>query len=244
MPRKKRTYVNKIEIKLGTYEYQKSEVPFNFTTDLSMTNKIRFVKTVVGFVVDEDEQMFNAIVRDLFFNFAVLDAFTDVDVDDLIDSFGTEDYIDELEDFFKETQIIEIIKKNMVEGLWDELNDAVDDAIAFKTGIHKDGITYSVVQLIRNLNKRLEGFDTDGMMDFVEKITNMSGEFTAEKLMDAYANSELHKQVVSDEKDSDKVEKKTKKAINSKKKTEEKHDDVSVVDINSIKTKTESDSKK
>ena len=116
---------------MGTYIYNDEAHNFNFGTDLSIADKQKFVNSVVGLVVDDE--YYNSILRDLIFDFYVVEYLTDIDTAELRESAS---FVNDVEQFLEETDIVEIVKANAFPTLFDELNDAIDKSIEYKTGIH------------------------------------------------------------------------------------------------------------
>ena len=68
----------------GIYAYNGEMKDFTFYTNLSAYDKLRFVSSVVGTVVDEDG--YNCVIRDLMTDFYIIDIFSDVDITHLKES--------------------------------------------------------------------------------------------------------------------------------------------------------------
>ena len=92
---------------MGTYIRGEETHNFNFGTDLSVADKQRFVNSVVSLVVDDENKRYNSILRDLIFNFYVVDMLTDVDTTELKESSF---FVNDVEWFLEETNIEEHIK--------------------------------------------------------------------------------------------------------------------------------------
>lgn len=178
--------------KMGVYTYTTDNgnetYNFNFRTDLSVANKAKFVNSVVSLVVDETH--YNSVIRDLIFDFYIVDIMTDVDTTELKDSIT---FLNDVEDFLLSTNIVEIVKANAFPTLFDELNDAVDKSIAYLTGIHPSPISDAIASLISTLEKKINEVDLDSMMGMAQKFANMTGEFTPDSIVNAYMNSDMHK---------------------------------------------------
>ena len=177
-----------IEIKAGVYTSNGEDVPFNFYTSLSAYNKVRFVDSVVSAIVTDDG--YNYVIKDMLFDFWVVRFFTDVDVSKIAEA---ENNIDAIEDFFDENNIIDIVKINIVPGVIDELEKAVEFNIEYKTGIHINPISSSLSSLLDTIERKVEDIDLDSMMDVAEAMSGISGELTADKMLDAYAKTDIFK---------------------------------------------------
>ncbi len=177
-----------IEIKAGVYTRNGEDVPFNFYTSLSAYNKVRFVDSVVSAIVTDDG--YNYVIKDMLFDFWVVNFFTDVDVSEIAEA---ENNIDAIEDFLDETNIVDIVKMNVVPGILDELEKAVEFNIEYKTGIHINPISSSLSSLLDTIERKVEDIDFDSMMDIAEVMSGISGELTADKMLDAYAKTDIFK---------------------------------------------------
>ena len=59
------------ETKLGTYIYGEKTYEFTFETNLSISEKAKFVNSVVSLVVDKED--YNSVIRDLIFDFYIIE---------------------------------------------------------------------------------------------------------------------------------------------------------------------------
>lgn len=176
------------EVKTGTYSFKGTEMSFNYYTDLSAVDKMRFVNSVTDIIVGDN---YNSIIKDLIFDFEVIDIFTDIDLSEIRDS---SDNISLIEEFVKETLVVDIVKANSKDFIIDELKQAVDDNIEYKTGVHSNSFTTSLSHLLKTIESKIVGIDTQGMMEMAQKINSVSGELTADKILDAYSKTDMFKQ--------------------------------------------------
>ena len=178
-------------IKMGTYIYNDEFYNFNFGTDLSIADKQKFVNAVVELVVDDLERKYNYILRDLIFDFYTIKFFTDVDTKKFEKSSS---FVDDVEQFLEETNIIDIVRANASIGLFDELNTAIDKSIEYITGIHPSPIADSLASLFSTLEKKINEFDMGSMMDMAQKFASMTGELNVDNIVKAYMESDIHKE--------------------------------------------------
>lgn len=173
----------KNNVKTATYTRNGEEINFNYYTSLSANNKMKFVKTVTNILVGED---YFSIVRDLIFDFAIVEIFTDVDTSEITNP-NNYDSIGKIEELLDETNIVEIVRSNVEDDLIEELAEAIDDDIAYHTGIHKNPLAESASALLDVLKEKVVEFD-------VEKISKyIFNELTVEKVLEAYAKSDTFK---------------------------------------------------
>lgn len=176
------------EMKMGVYTHNEETHSFNFCTDLSVANKVKFVNSIVDLIVDDNR--YNSVIRDLVFNFYVVDIMTDIDTTELKDSLA---FLNDVERFLEETNIVEIVEANAHPALFDELNKAVDNSIAYLTGIHPNPINDALASLLSTLERKIDEVDLESMMSMATKFASMKDELTAENIMKAYKESDIHK---------------------------------------------------
>lgn len=175
-------------MKTGAYFYNDESYNFNFYTDLSVANKAKFVNSVTSLVVNENH--YNSVIRDLIFDFYIVDIMTDVNTEELKDSLT---FLNDVEDFLFSTNIVEIVKANAFPTLFDELNNAVDKSIQYLTGIHPSPLSDALASLVSTLEKKINEVDLNSMMDMAQKFSDMTGKLTPDSIVDAYMNSDMHK---------------------------------------------------
>ena len=172
---------------------------FNFSTDLSYSDKLKFVNSVVNILVDDAN--YNHVIRDLIFNFYIIDIFSDIDTSEYINSSF---FVDDVEELLEETNIIEIIVANMKDGLIEELNEAIDLNVEYRTGIRRNPINKAIANIISTIENKLEEIDLSSAMDMVKMFSGMTEELTPENIVNAYMNSDVHQNNVLDIKNSKK----------------------------------------
>ena len=184
-------------IKLGAYtritESGNETYNFNFATDLSAHDKTVFVRTVVDTLVSENS--YDSIIKDMIFDFTIVMRFTDIDTSftKAVDDDGEEiSALISIENFLEETNVVDIVKANMEVGLLEQLENAVDKSIEYRTGIHPSPIADSLASLINTLEKKINETDLGNAMKMAQKFAGMIGELTPESLVDAYINSDFH----------------------------------------------------
>lgn len=173
--------------KLGTYTYNNETYNFDFTTSLSASEKITFVDSIVDTIVSDN---YNSMIKDIMFDHMIIQLFTNVGGSYFENS---ENKIDAIEQFLEETNIVDIVKTNMEFGLLEELNDAVNKAIEYRTGIHPSPIADSLASLINTLEKKINEIDLSDAMEMAQKFSGLVDDFTPESLVNAYMNSDIHK---------------------------------------------------
>ena len=179
----------KKNVKMGVYTRNGESISFNFYTNLRTVDKMKFVDTVTSYVVGDN---YNSVIRDMMFDFTIIDIFTDVDITEIVNSKTNS--INMIEDLLDETNIAAIVRANAENGLIAELEKAVDDNIEYRTGVRKNPIADSISSLLNTIETKLAGIDTDGMMQMAQVISGMSGEMTPERMLEAYSKSDMFKE--------------------------------------------------
>ena len=174
----------------GTYVKNGETFDFNFFTDLRVTDKVRFINFVCNIVVGDN---YIPVLRDLIFDFAIVDVFTDVDTAEILEKPNS---LYEIEMFLEENDIVSIVKANIKDGLLEELNKAVDDSIEYKTGIHRSTLSSAVEHLIKTVEEKFKTIDAEGMMQLATKLSGMTDELTMDKLLEAYSKTDIFKNKV------------------------------------------------
>ena len=179
--------MNANKTKTGVYFYGDESYDFEFTTSLSASKKISFINSVVDTVVGNN---YYTVVRDMLFDFAIIHTFTDIDTTFVKNS---DSMINTIEEFLDETNIVDIVKVNMEVGLLEELNKSVDKAIEYRTGIHPSPLNDALASLLSTFERKVEEIDLGSAMSMAQKFAGMTGELTPESLINAYMNSDTHK---------------------------------------------------
>ena len=201
------------EMKIGVFTYNDEEYNFEFKTDLSAYDKLIFVRTVTDSLVDNSG--YNSIVRDLIFDFAIIDVFTNVNTSfiNIKDDDGEDiNPIISIEHFLEKSNVVDIVKANMRSGLIDELNHAVDLNLEYITGIHLNPLSEAIASFLRVIESKINEADLDSMRDVAKNLLpftqGVALEDIPENIVKLYMNSDAHKKNVIDIEESKKSKKK------------------------------------
>lgn len=183
------------EMKNGVFTYNDESYNFDFSTSLSAYEKQMFVKNVVSNIVGDDG--YDVVIKDLIFDFVIIEMFTNIDTSfvNMKDDDGDDiNPIIIIEHFLEETSVVDIVKANMDVGLLDELYNAVELNIQYLTGIHPNYLNESIANLISVFEKKIGEADLDSMMGMAQKFAGMTEGFTLDNIVNAYMNSDVHKE--------------------------------------------------
>lgn len=165
---------------------------FNYCYDIPMSQKIAFVDSVVNPVVGDD--YYYPMIKDIMFEFRMIQFFTDIDTD-VVDG---DDVIDQIVKFLESNDAADVIKVSVNFDVVQGLYDAVDKAIEYKTGIHPSPIADGIASILKMAEKKLYSIDVDSANAMAKVFGNMQGNITPDKMLEAYANSDVFKKMHGD----------------------------------------------
>ena len=183
------------EIKKGVYVKNEEMYELEFRTNLSVVEKLAFVNSVMDLLVTEDN--YNSVIRNLIFDFYTIALFTNVNIKEFKDKDNALN-LEIIEEFLEETNVIDVVKANAEIGLFEELNRAIDLNIQYKTGIRVNMLEEALVGLVNTLQNKFGSFDVNSALEMLEAFQGVSEDFTVENIVNAYMNSDLHKQNVAE----------------------------------------------
>lgn len=178
------------------------DIEFNYCYDIPMSQKIAFVDSVVSPVVGDD--YYYPMIKDIMFDFRMIQFFTDIDTD-VVDG---DDTLDQIVEFLESTNAADVVKVSVNFDVIQELYEAVDKAIEYKTGIHPSPIADGIASILKMAEEKLSGIDVDSANAMAKVFGNMQGNITPDKMLEAYANSDvfkkMHEKVVKKQDERDK----------------------------------------
>ena len=174
-----------------TYVKDGAEYSFNFCTSIGAIDKMSFVNDVVELIADGT---YEYVIRDLMFDYMLINTFTDIDCGEINECENGKIAISMIEDLVCNTTIVDIVKANIVPGLLEELNKAIDYNIEYRTGIRIDHISDAVASLINQITMKIESYDVDAFSDVAKLFSGLDASgFNVDSLLSAYANSDVFK---------------------------------------------------
>lgn len=163
------------------------KIEFDFSTNISMLGKMNLVKkTVERCIIDEH---FFSNLLPVIFNYHIIMYFAAIDLSDIEEA--EINGIDKMCDFVQNTNIAEIIRENMDDGVLDELVKAVDADVEFKTGIHPNPLNEVLSRLLETFEKKIENIDVETLIKSATKVAGIKEQLTPTGLINAYNDSEV-----------------------------------------------------
>lgn len=177
---------------MTTYVSNGVDIEFNYYYDIPMSYKIAFVNSVANPVVGDD--YYYPMIKDVLFDFRMVQFFTDIDTG-VVDG---DDTLDQMVEFLESTNAADIVKVSVNFDVVQELYDSVDKAIEYKTGIHPSPIADGIASILDVVENKLSRIDVDGMQDAMRVFGKLQGDITPDKMLEAYANSDVFKKMHDD----------------------------------------------
>lgn len=168
------------------------DIEFNYCYDIPMSSKIAFVDSVVNPVVGDD--YYYPMIKDIMFDFRMIQFFTDIDTG-VVDG---DDTLDQIVEFLESTNAADVVKVSVNFDVIQELYEAVDKAIEYKTGIHPSPIADGIASILDTLEQKFAGIDMDAMTGMAKVFSKLQGDITPDKMLEAYANSDVFRKMHGD----------------------------------------------
>lgn len=189
----------------ATYIDNGETVEFNYYLDVPMSRKIAFVDSVVDAVVGDD--YYYPMLKDMIFDFRLVQLFSDIDTGVVNYGDAEEDVIDQIADFIERTNAADVLKVSINFDILQALYDSVDKMIEYKTGIHPSPIADGIASILDTVEKKFTGIDVDAMTGMAKVFGKLQGDITPDKMLEAYAKSDIfkkqHDDVVANQKKRD-----------------------------------------
>lgn len=169
-----------------TYINNGEEIEFSYYANPSMSKKFSFVRSVVDVVCGDD--YYFPMIRNMIFDFYLIKFFSDIVV-----YSEDKDSIDYVEEFLANNNAATIIKLGMDSDVLQELYENVDKMIEYKTGIHPSPIENVISKILDTLEQKFANIDVDAMTGMANVFNKLQGDITPEKMLEAYAKSDVFK---------------------------------------------------
>lgn len=180
----------------SAYTYEGKETEYHYAVNASYMEQAAFVISVTDGVIINGNYV--SALKDVIFNLKLVQSFTDIDMSQFYVDNGLN--LDMFASFDEETGVSDMLKVFADDGVIDSLISALDDNIAYRTGMRRDGVTEAVVGLIKTITARVatfgNGLDADATMDFIQKFTE--SDISGESIVNAYLNSDNYKKNKAD----------------------------------------------
>ena len=178
-----------LEIYNGEYYDNRLErtVEFEYTLELTAQQKVNFVNNVLEVIFSNDYCY--SIIKDEIIDIMLIDTFTNILKTD--EDF---DYkLNAIDEFLNNTNVINIIREKINPRLYEELINAIDENISYKTGIDRNGISTAVSSLLKTIENKVSDFDVEGLTNTLKQFSDLTNGLSEEKIMDLYTKTDAFK---------------------------------------------------
>lgn len=179
------------QIKTGVFVNGEQELEFHYVTKLNTEQKMMFISELSSLVLFGDN--YYSFAKDVMFKFMVIRMFTDIDTS-FVENNDYENKINTIDHMVLNTNIYDIVVNDIDSNLIDELYDAFESNIEYKTGIHRNLVEKSLSSLIDTFENIISSVDMDEVVNVGKMLRDVSGELTADKILDAYSKSDMYKE--------------------------------------------------
>lgn len=163
------------------------EVDFQYCTELNLQEKVDFINNVLQVLFQND--YYYSILKQKVFDFMLINFFTNV--------IKNEEEFDmtliKMDNIVMNTTIIDVIYDKVDKNLIQELYDAIDVNIEYKTGIHKDELSTTFSNLLNSIEEKVNEFDIKGLAKTLKKFGDVTDGMKPEKIMDLYTKTDTYK---------------------------------------------------
>lgn len=185
--------MNRFERKTGVYKRvvdgEVKDFEFEYQTDISMESKLLLVGFVVDMLVQEETKTYFSAMLDMMFDYALVQKFTNIDVSAIV---GDDDVsVNNIEEFFDNSNVIEILKANIDSDIIDSLYKSVLDNVEYKTGVRQNNVLGTINSILKIVEDKTKELDISKLMESAEKLNSIKEGLTPEKILEAYSNTEM-----------------------------------------------------
>lgn len=183
-------------ITVEKYDYKGKEYTYSIYSNVNIIKKQTFVNTVVNMVVTDDG--YQMLLKEKLFYFQLISVFTDIFVDSQAEIAERGFNLQEIVEFIDNTNVVATIAENLDDGVFEELTEAVNLSIEYKTGIHDDPIKQGLNQLISIIENKINKIDIDSLVGFAKIIKDNPDILSTDKAAEIYSKSDNFKKLISD----------------------------------------------
>lgn len=178
------------QIKTGVCVNGEQEIEFHYVTELTTEQKMVFVSELSNLVVLGGN--YYSFAKDVMFKFMVIRVFTDVDTS-FIEEDGYDNKLNMIDHMVFNTNICDIVINDIDYTLIKELYESFEYNIEYKTGIHRTELDKALGSIVSTIEEKIENINVDEMLNAINMLGGMSGEFTPERMLEAFANTDIYK---------------------------------------------------
>lgn len=163
------------------------EVEFEYTIALTLKQKTTFVNNVLEVLFQNDYCY--SIIKNEIINIMIIDSFTNI--------FKTDEDFDyslnKIDEFLSNTNVLDVLRKEIPSELIKELTDVIDRNIAYKTGVNENDLSTVLSSLLKTIEDKISDFDVNELTTTLKEFSNITDGLSQEKILDLYTKTDAYK---------------------------------------------------
>lgn len=164
------------------------EVEFEYTIALTLKQKTTFVNNVLEVLFQNDYCY--SIIKNEIINIMIIDSFTNI--------FKTDEDFDyslnKIEEFLSNTNVLDVLRKEIPSELIKELTDVIDRNIAYKTGVNENDLSTVLSSLLKTIEDKISDFDVNELTTTLKEFSKITDGLSQEKILDLYTKTDAYKE--------------------------------------------------
>ena len=164
------------------------EVEFEYTKTLTLKQKTTFVNNVLEVLFQNDYCY--SIIKNEIINFMIIDSFTNIfKIDEDFDYS-----LNKIDEFLSDTNVIDVLRKEIPSELIKELTDVIDRNIAYKTGVNENDLSTVLSSLLKTIEDKISDFDVNELTTTLKEFSKITDGLSQEKILDLYTKTDAYKE--------------------------------------------------
>lgn len=163
------------------------EVEFEYTTALTLKQKTTFVNNVLE-VLFQNDYCYSIIKKEII-DIMIVNSFTNILKTDEDFDFS----LNEIEDFLSDTNVMDILLKEIPSDLIKELTDVIDKNITYKTGVNESNLSTALSSLLRTVEEKVSDFDINELTTTLKEFGDITNNLSQEDIVNLYTKTDAYK---------------------------------------------------
>ena len=159
-----------------------NRIDIEIKTNISPSEKVKFVKLVYE-ICDINKGTCIPIVKDTFFNFALIYYFTDYDTENVINDFDKIYYL------VNETDIVEKIRESVESNVIEELQLNVNKYFECMCGYKENLLDKKIYSLFDETYNIMNKINSDSFVSFLNNFSEFSNKFEPNNIFDLFSKN-------------------------------------------------------
>ena len=181
--------------KTFSYYWNEEEHTMTYEQRANASQKAMFITVALEAIVDEEMKVYWSVIQNELFEYAFTRVFSDLTSEDIFglneDGEVNEFDVGVWEEFANTTLVFNRIFQDFDKEDLQTLNDGLEDAIAYRTGINKNEVGYALAHLLNTVEKTLGDLELGSLEEIAQNLLDTVPSLSEEKIVDAYIDKTL-----------------------------------------------------